>query len=189
MSSLIVNPQRHKASMDDRLPLKMRQYFKTNQSNFPLDTRIVGLDYEEFIREGNRPSSTLSELKIPKKLVWMRALGELGDDPQIHKCVAAWASDWGVGVTPMKAVGSSFVSPEVRMCCSLDHAMWFNGDFRADEWMLYEMEGIQFAGGRGVSSGRIYDQEGNMKVHVTQEILIRYKPGTEYPKFDKTLQW
>eukprot|EP01134_Creolimax_fragrantissima_P004693 CFRG4693T1 len=178
------------AMNDESVPLKMRLFIKNAlESRFPLDVRHVGTTPESFRRSIRTKLRDATEQRPPKSQVWMRALGDVGDDPNMHKCVAAWASDWNLGVMPLRTLGSSFLSPEVTMCCSLDHSMWFNGDFRADEWMLYDLESQQFSGGRGVSTGRIYDRDGNMKIHVTQEALIRVRKDVELPAFDKTKMW
>ncbi len=56
---------------------------------------------------------------------------------------------------------------------SLDHAMWFQRPFRADEWMLYTSESPAAAGGRGLASGRFFDRSGRHLVSVVQEGMIR----------------
>ena len=55
---------------------------------------------------------------------------------KLHVCVAAYISDYSfLGTTMM-----SYPAKRVKMMASLDHAMWFHNTFRADEWMLYEVE-------------------------------------------------
>ena len=54
---------------------------------------------------------------------------------KLHVCVAAYISDYSfLGTTMM-----SYPAKRVKMMASLDHAMWFHNTFRADEWMLYEV--------------------------------------------------
>ena len=43
---------------------------------------------------------------------------------------------------------------------SLDHAMWFERPFRADEWLLYTMQSPSASGGRALASGRFHRQDG-----------------------------
>lgn len=60
----------------------------------------------------------------------------LGSDNNLHRCVAAYISDWlllGTALVPYPRFRSS-------MMASLDHSMWFHSHFKADEWMLYECE-------------------------------------------------
>lgn len=64
------------------------------------------------------------------QLVWMRA-APLGDDQNVHRCVAAYASDWGLGVTTLRAHGLTFPHTTVKMVASLDHSVWFHSrEFR-----------------------------------------------------------
>ena len=56
---------------------------------------------------------------------------------------------------------------------SLDHAMWFHRDFRADEWLLYDQSAISSGAGRGLAGGAIFTQDGTLAVTVVQEGLAR----------------
>ena len=68
---------------------------------------------------------------------WIRAAGKLPDDPALHACVLAYASDLtllGASLLPHGIViGDRRIQP-----ASLDHALWFHREFRADEWLLYD---------------------------------------------------
>ena len=46
--------------------------------------------------------------------------------------------------------------------------------FRADEWMLYDMESPRASAGRGLVNGRIFTQSGTLAVSVAQEGLLRF---------------
>jgi acyl-CoA thioesterase-2 len=59
------------------------------------------------------------------------------------------------------------------MLASLDHAMWFHREFRADEWLLYAMESPSAGGARGFATGRFFTRDGRLAVSVAQEGLIR----------------
>jgi acyl-CoA thioesterase-2 len=61
---------------------------------------------------------------------------------------------------------------DVKMA-SLDHAMWFQRPFRADEWMLYVLQSPTASGSRGLAIGRMFDQGGRHLVSVVQEGLLR----------------
>jgi hypothetical protein len=56
---------------------------------------------------------------------------------------------------------------------SLDHAMWFQRPFRADEWLLYVSTSPTASGSRGLATGRFYAQDGRHVVSVVQEGMIR----------------
>ena len=59
------------------------------------------------------------------------------------------------------------------MMASLDHAMWFRGPFRADEWLLYDQDSPSASGARGFNRGLIYNQSGELVASTTQEGLVR----------------
>jgi hypothetical protein len=56
---------------------------------------------------------------------------------------------------------------------SLDHAMWFHRPMRADDWQLYDVSCVTYAGGRGLTVGHIYAPDGNHVSTFTQEVIIR----------------
>jgi acyl-CoA thioesterase-2 len=56
---------------------------------------------------------------------------------------------------------------------SLDHAMWWHRDARADEWLLYAQESPSAGGARGLGLGRIYTRDGTLVCSVAQEGMIR----------------
>src|SRR6185437_14836473 len=68
--------------------------------------------------------------------VWMRAKGRLPDDPLLHVCVLTFASDMTLLDSVLLRHGL-MAGREVTAMASLDHAMWFQRQFRADEWFLY----------------------------------------------------
>lgn len=56
---------------------------------------------------------------------------------------------------------------------SIDHALWFHDDMRADDWLLYTTESPRAGGGRGLGRGMIFDREGRLVVSSAQEGLMR----------------
>lgn len=108
----------------------------------------------------------------PTNMVWMRANGTLPDDPVIHQCVAAYASDLSLLDTCLVAHGRSWMDPGMQVA-SIDHAMWFHHPCRADQWMLYTQESPASAGARGLNVGYLYSQDGKLMISVAQEGLIR----------------
>ncbi|MGH3974161.1 MAG: acyl-CoA thioesterase II [Pseudonocardiaceae bacterium] len=106
-----------------------------------------------------------------RQQLWLRADGILPDDPLVHLCVLAYASDltllWSV------AAGHDHVLGQDVMAASLDHAMWFHRPFRADEWVLYDCASPSATGGRGLATGRFFSRDGRLIASVVQEGLIR----------------
>ena len=108
----------------------------------------------------------------PNQRVWMRANGTLGDDPVLHTCLLTYASDMTLLDSTLAPHGTSARDPGIMMA-SLDHAMWFHGQFRADEWLLYDQHTPAASGARGLATGRVFTRDGRLVVSVVQEALIR----------------
>jgi acyl-CoA thioesterase-2 len=109
--------------------------------------------------------------------VWIRA-GQLPDDPAIHRCVLAYASDMTLLDSSLLPHGHSVFEKEI-MAASLDHALWIHRPFRADEWLLYAQDSPNMHGGRGLSRGLIFTESGKLVASVAQEGLVRVRrtPG------------
>jgi acyl-CoA thioesterase-2 len=104
--------------------------------------------------------------------VWMRADGKLSDDPLLHVCVLAYASDMTLLDAPLARHGVYWWTDKVNGA-SLDHAMWFHRPFRADEWVLYDQHSPSASGARGLATGRFFAQDGRLIATVVQEGLLR----------------
>ncbi|MFT4165377.1 MAG: acyl-CoA thioesterase II [Microlunatus sp.] len=102
--------------------------------------------------------------------VWIRAAGEIPDDPRLHQSALAYASDLtllSASTTPHDA----FLDHNVQGA-SLDHVMWFHRPFRADRWLLYDQVSPSASSALGLSTGRLF-QDGQLVCTVAQEGLIR----------------
>jgi acyl-CoA thioesterase II len=108
--------------------------------------------------------------------VWMRADGRLPDDPLLHVCVLTFASDMTLLDSVLVRHGLAPGLDHISMA-SLDHAMWFQRPFRADEWLLYVSDSPTASGSRGLATGRFYSQDGRHLVSVVQEGMIRVGDG------------
>lgn len=110
----------------------------------------------------------------PVKYVWFRADGELPDDPQLHKYLLAYASDFNLLTTSMQPHGVS-VFQKFMQVASLDHALWFHADLRMDDWLLYAMDSPWAGNARGFSRASIYNRAGQLVASVAQEGLTRLR--------------
>lgn len=105
--------------------------------------------------------------------VWFRTAGPLPEDSVLHAAVMAYASDLTLLGTSLFPHG---VTPRDVQMASLDHAMWFHAPVRADHWLLYDQISPWAGGSRGLSAGRVFDQQGRLVATVMQEGLIRPLP-------------
>jgi acyl-CoA thioesterase II len=104
--------------------------------------------------------------------VWIRTTGKLPDDPTIHRCVLAYASDLTLLDTALVPHGRTLFEKDF-MAASLDHALWFHRAFRADDWLLYAQDSPNLHGARGFSRGLIFARDGTLVASVAQEGLVR----------------
>ncbi|MGF1871487.1 acyl-CoA thioesterase II [Photobacterium indicum] len=129
-----------------------------------------------------RPVTVINPLKPkaadPKQYLWVKANGEMPNDPRIHQYVLAYASDWGFLVTALQPHGVTLLTPKMQVA-TIDHSMWFHRPFRLDEWLLYVIESPSASGARGLVRGEIYNQKGELVASAVQEGLMRQHKDSE----------
>ncbi len=119
------------------------------------------------------------DLSVPRRAapfqyLWLKTVDALPDDPDLHRNILAYVSDYQLLSTATAPHGIRFGVDDVRMA-SLDHAMWFHRPFRVDEWMLYSMDGPSSSGARGLARGQFFTADGTMVASTTQEGLVRVR--------------
>jgi acyl-CoA thioesterase-2 len=114
------------------------------------------------------------ERRDPIRHVWFRAGQEIPDDPVLHRCLLAYASDFALLSTSLLPHGVTFLHPGMQVA-SLDHAMWFHRSFRVDDWLLYAMDSPSASHALGFTRGSVFDREGRQVASVGQEGLIRQR--------------
>lgn len=103
---------------------------------------------------------------------WMRARGALANDPNLHRCAFAYASDMMLLEPGMRAIGARFWDDGLQVA-SLDHALWFHRPFRFDDWLLVASESPSVALGRGFNRASVFDRSGKLVASIAQEGLMR----------------
>ena len=88
-------------------------------------------------------------VRDPDQDTWFRTRGPLPDDPLLHTCIVAYASDLTLLGTATLPHPMTDEHPGY-MVASLDHVMWFHRPFRADDWLLYHTHSPSAAAGRGL---------------------------------------
>lgn len=112
----------------------------------------------------------------PRAHSWFRTVAPLPDDPQLHRAVISYASDYTLLGTSALPHGLSWMRGEL-VGASLDHAIWFHRPARADEWLLYATQAPWSGSGRGMNLGRIFNREGQLVASVAQEGMMRQRKG------------
>jgi acyl-CoA thioesterase-2 len=145
------------------MPEPVRRYYERER---PIELRPV--EFERYLGK----KITNGEFHV-----WLRAVERLPDEPAIHQCVLAYASDLMLLDAATIPHGRTLFEPSI-MAASLDHAMWFHRPFRADDWLLYAQDSPSAAGARGFARGLIFASDGTLVASVAQEGLIRERRTT-----------
>ena len=157
MKPLVAQPERVEA-LSARAPDTIKHWLARER---PIDIRHI------------TKCDPIAPEKLPARLqVWLRADGRLPASTLLHQCVAAYASDMTLLDAAALPHGITWAAG-AHMVASLDHAMWFHREFRADEWLLYDQRSPSAGGARGYSTGRLFSRDGRLVVSVVQEGLIR----------------
>jgi acyl-CoA thioesterase-2 len=108
----------------------------------------------------------------PTQASWIRSDAPLPDDPLLHACAIAYASDLTLLVTALLPHGLRPGTSDV-MVASIDHSVWFHRPVRFDDWLLYQVESPIAGSGRALTRGEIFDRHGRLVVSTAQEGVIR----------------
>ena len=103
---------------------------------------------------------------------WFRTVAPLPEEPRVHRAVLAYASDFQLLATALQPHGLSYPRGDVKGA-SLDHAIWFHGEFRADDWLLYATDSPWSGRARGFGRGQIFTRDGRLVASVAQEGMLR----------------
>ena len=149
------------APLAERVQLEFGEVDEWFKRKHPIDQRFIG----------ELPWSS-KRAREPRQRLWIRADGELPEDPLLHACVVTYASDMSL-FDAILATHAINWSDGTFMGASLDHCMWFHRDLRADEWLLYDTDSPIAHGGRGLARGFLFDRSGALCVSMVQEGLTR----------------
>jgi acyl-CoA thioesterase II len=150
------------AALLQRLPslLRGRRFAES-----PFDLRPVDVVDDPFLP---RP-------RPPHRMVWLRAVDTLPDDPALHRYLLAYISDNSFMTTALLPHGVTWFTPGMQLA-SLDHVMWFHQPFRIDDWLLHVIDSPSASGARGLVRGRIFTRAGRLVASTAQEGLMRQRP-------------
>ncbi len=106
---------------------------------------------------------------------WMRADGQMPDDPLIHAAVLAWASD----MTPLDSIitphGLAWGVDRI-VAATMNHSVWFHRPPRLDSWTLYTTTSPTATGSRALVAGWFHTRGGEQIATITQEDAVLAYP-------------
>jgi acyl-CoA thioesterase-2 len=138
------------------------EHWRREWSSF--DVRYIG---------DNRAADDPQRALVPAvQRLWFRANGDLPESQIVHNAAFTYISDLsllGASLVPHNQfIGSEDVQP-----ASLDHTIWFHRPVAADQWLMYDQTSPSASGARGLSTARVFTEDGILVATVAQEGLIR----------------
>ncbi len=140
------------------MPDNMKRYFSQDRA-----IEIRRASHRDFLNP---------KISAPEQHVWIRPTGKIPSEPAVHQAVLAYASDMTLLDTALVPHATHMFDETLQMA-SLDHAMWFHRDIKADDWLLYSQDAPTSGGSRGFARGSIYNREGVLIASAVQEGLMR----------------
>ncbi len=148
-----------------RLPEHRRKHFLRPQ---PIEVREI------------EPLDPLKpQVSEDSQALWFRVAQVIEEQPWLHHCLMAYASDMALLGTGNRPHGVSWMTGNL-MSASLDHAMWFHAPINFSDWHLYTMDSPYAGGARSFNRGSVFTREGRLVASVAQEGLMR--PVKQRPK-------
>ncbi|WP_440708602.1 acyl-CoA thioesterase [Herbiconiux sp. YIM B11900] len=109
---------------------------------------------------------------VPHQAVWVKAFDALPDDVDLHRTALAYVCDYTILESALRATATPWAAAGLSTA-SLDHAMWFHRDGRADEWVLYAQQLQSLQSARTLVHGSFFSTDGRLLASVAQEGMIR----------------
>ncbi|TAM66749.1 acyl-CoA thioesterase II [Mycobacterium sp.] len=113
--------------------------------------------------------------RLPHNRVWVKALGEVPDDPVLHTATMVYSSDTTVLDSVITTHGLSWGFDRI-FAASANHSMWFHRQVNFNDWVLYSTSSPVAADSRGLGAGHFFDQSGQPLATVVQEGVLKYFP-------------
>ncbi|MDY7098756.1 MAG: thioesterase family protein [Pseudomonadota bacterium] len=167
----VIPPEELKADMQIRREMTEKIADKLSDAQRALMLRPRPIE----MRTVDRLHWMNSEPKSPHAHSWFRTAAPItgdADTPALHRAIITYASDYTLLGTSALPHGLSWMRGEL-VGASLDHALWFHSEARADEWLLYVTDSPWTGGGRGYNRGRIFTRDGRLVASVAQEGMMR----------------
>jgi acyl-CoA thioesterase II len=123
-------------------------------------------------RPAELPDPLAEVPREPRVKVWIRLVERVPDDPVLHQCLLAYASDYFLLGAASLDMRMSNDREQLQMA-SIDHAMWFHRPARPDEWLLYVLDSPTASGARGFARGSLFTRDGRLVASTAQEGLVR----------------
>ncbi|WP_120312395.1 acyl-CoA thioesterase II [Mycobacterium mantenii] len=115
--------------------------------------------------------------RLPHNRVWVKALGEVPDDPILHTATMVYSSDTTVLDSVITTHGLSWGFDRI-FAASANHSIWFHRQVNFNDWVLYSTSSPVAADSRGLGTGHFFDRSGQPLATVVQEGVLKYFPSS-----------
>ncbi|WP_269620112.1 acyl-CoA thioesterase [Zhongshania sp. BJYM1] len=151
--------------------LSLDQFAKQNAHRLP--EHIVAVLTKPYIIELRmlKPEHYFDSPDTAFRDYWIRlpSASVVSDERDHHSLLALLSDYWLPGTIAVPHGRDSGVS----FLASLNHSMWIHAPVKVDQWLLYRTESHWAANGRGLATGKIFTQTGQLIATVTQEAVLR----------------
>ena len=108
--------------------------------------------------------------------VWLKAAGEMPDDPTLHTAAMVYSSDTTVLDSIITTHGLSWGWDRI-FAVTINHSVWFHRQVDFSDWVLYSTGSPVAAESRGLGSGHFFNRAGQVVATVVQEGIVKHFPG------------
>jgi acyl-CoA thioesterase-2 len=118
----------------------------------------------------------------PSLQMWVRFPGA-PDAPGISRALLAYPTDgWliATALRPHAGFGQAMAHVEISTGV-VSHSLSFEDTFRADEWLLIDLDSVHAANGRAFGRADVFTQDGRLVASFSQDALIRAWPEGQSP--------
>ena len=129
-------------------------------------------------RYTNDPSWVMRDKgeRLEYNRVWVKADGDMPDDPVLHTAAMIYSSDTTVLDSIITTHGLSWGFDRI-FAASANHPLWFHRQVDFGDWVLYATSSPVAADSRGLGTGHFFDHAGRLIATVAQEGIVKYFPG------------
>lgn len=121
--------------------------------------------------------------RLPHNRVWVKALGEVPDDPMLHTATMVYSSDTTVLDSVITTHGLSWGFDRI-FAASANHSIWFHRQVNFNDWVLYSTSSPVAADSRGLGTGHFFDRSaaaGHRGPRGRPEVFPIFEPLNRYP--------
>lgn len=114
--------------------------------------------------------------RLGRNRVWMKADGEMPDDPVLHSAAMIYSSDTTVLDSIITTHGLSWGWDRI-FAVTINHSVWFHRPVDFSDWVLYSTASPVAAESRGLAMGHFFNGSGQVVATVAQEGIVKHFPG------------